>query len=83
MDSDNLNYYRVRIGTAHPTLEWPAGTGFIGTGMLKPFTEIVPNGIRQTAGSSPLDGQLLYQVLTSFSGSDGMGNYLGMYNQFT
>ena len=83
MDSDNLNYYRVRIGDAHPTLEWPAGTGFIGTPQLKTFTEIVPQGIRQTAGSSPIDGQLLYNVMTSFSSSSGIGNYLGMYGQFT
>jgi hypothetical protein len=83
MDSDNLNYYRVRIGDAHPTKEWPAGTGFIGTTQLKPFTEIVPSGIRQTAGSSPLDGQILYNVMTSFSSSSGIGNYLGMYGQFT
>ena len=83
MDSDNLNYYRVRIGAPHPTLEFPVGTGFIGGSQLKPFTEIVPAGIRQTAGISPNDSQVLFQVLTSFSGSNGLGNYLGMYNQFT
>jgi hypothetical protein len=83
MDSDNLNYYRVRIGDAHPTKEFPAGGGFIGTTQLKPFTEIVPSGIRQTAGSSPIDGQILYNVMTSFSSSSGIGNYLGMYGQFT
>ena len=83
MDSDNLNYYRVRIGAAHPTLEFPVGTGFIGGGQLKPFTEIVPAGIRQTAGVSPSDGQVLFNVMTSFSSSSGIGNYLGMYGQFT
>jgi len=81
MDSDNLNYYRVRIGDTHPTQEF-GGTGFIFSG-LKPMTEIAPRGIRLTAGVSPNTSTVLNSLLTSYSASNGMGTYVAVYSEHT
>ena len=81
MDSDNLNYYRVRIGNVHPTKEWPSGTGFIGGTQLKTFTEIVPGGIRLTAGTSPNTGQVVYSQMDGYKNSGGIGVGFRAYNE--
>jgi hypothetical protein len=81
MDSDNLNYYRVRIGDTHPTQEF-GGTGFVFSS-LKPMTEIAPRGIRLTAGVSPNTSTVLNSLLTSYSASNGMGTYVAVYSELT
>ena len=80
MDSSNTNYYRVRIGNTHPTMEWPAGTGFIGTPQLNSFTEIVPGGIRLTAGVAPTS-QVVYSQMDGYSGSTGIGVGIKFYSE--